>query len=228
MPAAVDAAEEGKKAVNSEIERYSRLSEFKKVTAPFGGVITARNCDVGNLITTAAIAAGRDLFRLADPSVLRVLVNVPQPVAPSMRVGLPADLLIPEFPGRVFPGRIVRTAQALDPQTRTLLTEVHVDNKAGQLMPGMYGEVRVVTARAVPPLLIPGDALVVRSDGPYVAVVGAGNIVHFRKLTVGRDLGTQIEVTGGLNGDERLVTSLSDDIREGVEVTVNEEKKSRQ
>ena len=218
--AAVEAAEEGKKAVNSDIERTARLSEFKKVVAPFSGVITARNCEVGNLINAAAVAAGRELYRVADPSTMRVLVNVPQPVAPAMRTGLGVDLLIPEYPGRSFPGRLVRTADSLDPQTRTLLIEVHVNNKAGELKPGMYGEVRVATRRESPPLLIPGDTAVGRSDGTYVAVVRADDTVHYQRLVVGRDLGGQIEVTGGLDGTERLVVNPSDQVQEGVKVVV--------
>lgn len=222
--AAVESAEEGKKAVNSEIERFRALSVFKKIVAPFDGVITARTCEVGNLITTASLASGREMFRLADPNDLRFVVNVPQPSAPSVRVGTSANLSLPESPGKVWPGKVVRTAQALDPVGRTLMTEIKLDNRQGGLMPGLFGEVKMRVDRPVPPVMIPGDTPVVRSDGTYVAIVTPENTIHFQKLVVGRDLGSMMEIYGGLSGGERLVVNPSDEVREGVHVRTSEEK----
>ena len=222
--AAVESAEEGKKAVNSDIERFRTLAQFKKIVAPFDGVITARTCEVGNLINAAAIASGREMFRLADPNDLRFVVNAPQPSAPSVRVGVEANLTVPEYPGKIWPGRVVRTAQALDPVSRTLMTEIKLDNRQGGLMPGMYGEVKMKVLRPVAPVMIPGDTPVVRADGTYVAVVKDDSTIHFQKLVVGRDLGSMMEVVGGLQGGERLVVNPSDEVRQGVHVKASEEK----
>lgn len=220
----VEAAEEGKRAVNSDIERNLRLTAFKRITAPFDGVITARNCEVGNLITASAVAAGRDLFRLADSRFLEFIINVPQNDAPAMKIGVQASLVLPEYPNRKWIGHIDHTAQALDPASRTMLTRVRIDNQDGKLMPGMFGELHIQANRTLAPVLIPGDTPVVRSQGTFVAVVGDDNVVHFRLLTTGRDLGSQIEVLGGLEGGERLVVNPSDEIQEGAKVTPVEEK----
>lgn len=220
----VKAAEEGKRSVNSDVERLVFTTRFQKVVAPFDGIITARNCEVGNLITAAAVASGRELFRLADPRELRVMINVPQPNAPTLRTGQAAELSIAEFPGRKFAGSIVRTANALDPASRTLLTEVKVDNRAGVLLPGMFGDVKLKVGRSAAPFLIPGDTPVVRADGTFVAVVQPGGRVHFQKLTIGRDLGNEIEVIDGLTGDELIVVNPGDDVREGAIVQTRTEK----
>ena len=220
----VEAAEEGKRAVNSEIERFLRLTAFKRVLAPFDGVITVRNCEVGNLITAAAVANGRDLFRLADAREMEFNVAVPQNDAAAMRPGTVAALRMPEYPGRVWTGRILNIARALEPASRTMLTQIRIANSDGLLMPGMTGEVRIQSVRTSVPVLIPGDTPVVRSDGMYVATLDAGNLIRFKKLTVGRDLGGQIEILSGLEGGERLVVNPSDEIQEGAKVTPAEEK----
>ncbi len=220
----VEAAEEGKRAVNSEIERFLRLTAFKRVVAPFDGVITARNCEVGNLITAAALAAGRDLFRLADAREMIFNVSVPQNDSAAMRQGTQAFLTLPEFPGKTWPGRILFTARALDQGSRTMLTQVHIQNHDGLLLPGMFGEVHMQATRTSIPVLIPGDTPVVRSEGTFVATLDKSNVVRFKKLIVGRDLGGQIEILGGLEGGERLVVNPSDEIQEGVKVTPSAEK----
>lgn len=220
----VEAAEEGKKAVNSDIERLTSSTTFQKVTAPFDGIITSRTCEVGNLIN-ATSANGRELFRIADPKELRALVNVPQPNSPSVTAGMRAEITVPEYPGRIFAGRVTRTALALDASSRTMLTQVGVESPAGVLMPGMFVDVKLVLQRTDSPLTIPGDTAVLRPDGTYAAAaVDASGTVHFRKLIVGRDLGSQVEILSGLTGDERLVVNPTDDIKEGVHVRVADEK----
>jgi membrane fusion protein, multidrug efflux system len=215
----VESAEEGKKAVNSDIERLIYQTQFKKVVAPFNGVITVRNCAVGNLVSGSASAnTGPGLYRMADPRVLRVFISVPQTNAPSVQPGMAADLEVTEFPGRVFHGSVARTANSLDPATRTLRTEVRVENKDGTILPGMYGNVHLKVPNPVTTWIVPGDTTVARADGVYVAVVEPNRHVRFQKLTVSRDMGRDLEVTQGLRGDERLVVNPSDEIRDGMEV----------
>jgi len=137
---------------------------------------------------------------------------------------MPAELTVAEFPGRKFMGNVARTANALDVGSRTLLTEVHVDNRGAVLLPGMFGDVKLSVGRASAPMLIPGDTPVVRAEGTLVAVVEDGGRVHFKKLTIGRDLGSEVEVLGGLNGDEWIVVNPSDEVREGTLVQMRTEK----
>ena len=223
--AAVESAEEGKKAVNSDIERLIYQSRFKKVVAPFSGVITVRNCAVGNLVSGSASAnTGAGLYRIADPRVLRVYIAVPQTKAPSIQPGMAADLELAEFPGRMFHGTVARTANSLDPASRTLRTEVRLDNKDGTILPGMYGNVHLKVPNTVTTWVVPGDTALARPDGVYVAVVEPNRRIRLQKLTVSRDTGRDLEVIHGLRGDERLVVNPSDDIREGVEVRLAEGK----
>lgn len=215
----VKAAEEGKRSVNSDIERLLRASEFKRVNAPFDGVITSRSGEVGNLINAAAIASGRELFRLSNSQTLKALIHVPQTNAPSIRIGMPATITVAEFAGRKFTARVTRTASAIETSTRTLPVEVQLDNTSGALLPGMFAQVSLAVARTGPALTIRGDTAVVRADGTYVAVAESDGRVRFQKLTIGRDLGSHIEVIEGLRGDERLIVNPNDDIRDGVKVT---------
>ena len=217
--AAVESAEEGKKAVNSDIERLISQTQFKKVVAPFTGVITVRNCGVGNLVSgTAAANTGPGLYRIADPRVLRVFIAVPQMSAPSVQVGMAADLQLTEFPGRVFHGAVARTANSIDPAARTLRTEVRIENKDGTILPGMYGNVHLKVPNPNTAWIVPGDTTLARPDGTYVAVVDPNMRIRLQKLTVSRDTGRELEVIQGLRGDERLVVNPSDEIREGIEV----------
>jgi membrane fusion protein (multidrug efflux system) len=216
----INAATENIHAAEADLQRLMQLQSFEKVTAPFAGIITARNCAVGNLITPAALSTGRDLFRLADISRLRVFVSVPEVFVPAIKVGQTAELTLQEYPGRKFTGSIFRTANSLDTGTRTLLTEVQVVNPDGALMPGMFAQVTMANSRQNPPLMVPGDTLLTRSDGQHVAVVGQGNTVHLKKVQVGRDNGSEVEILSGLNGDERLVVNPTDEIRESAKVEI--------
>lgn len=211
------AARESIRAQIAEVGRLEELGSFKKVTAPWGGIITQRNCAVGNLITPQAIASGRDLFRLSDISRLRVFVNVPQANIPDIKVGQKAIVRVPEI-NRTFTGAVSRTSNALENQTRTLLTEVAVINQNNALLPGMYVQVALETHNKQASLLVPGDTLMTRSEGSFVAVVDKGNKVSFRKIQIGRDFGAEIEALSGVNEGDLLVVNPSDDVKSGITV----------
>jgi RND family efflux transporter MFP subunit len=192
----------------------NELLGYQMVKAPFAGVITLRNVDTGALVNEGNTL----LFRIAQTDRLRTYLNVPQMDAESVRVGQKATLAIADLNGRTFSGRVARTANALDPATRTLLVEVQIDNAAGGLMPGMYTQVELAVPRKNPPLLIPADTLVVRSDGPQVAVVGADGVVHYSRVVLGRDLGQQLEALSGVEEGDRLAVNPGDVVREGAKV----------
>jgi RND family efflux transporter MFP subunit len=211
---AVSAARSNVAAAQANLSRLTELQRYKSVVAPFAGVITLRNVDVGALVTEASTL----LFRIAQTDRLRTYVYVPQSDAGSVRVGQAARLIVPDLSGRQFSGTVTRTANALDPTTRTLLTEVQVPNSSGTLLPGMYTQVDLTAPRADPPLLIPGDTLVVRAAATQVAVVGADRVVHFRRLQLGRDYGDKIEVLSGLEAGQQVVVNPGDTVQEGAKV----------
>jgi len=211
---AVAAARDSVSGAQANVGRLSDLQGYKSVRAPFAGVITLRNVDVGALITESNTL----LFRIAQTNVLRTYVNVPQADADAVRVGQTARITFPDVPGRQFTGTVTRTANALDPATRTLLTEVQVANGTGSLLPGMYAQVDLTTPRRDPPLVIPGDTLVVRPDGPQVATITAGHVIHFQRIELGRDYGDRIEVNSGLQAGQQIVVNPGDTVREGVKV----------
>lgn len=211
---AVAAARNNVAAAEANVARLTGLQGYKQVRAPFAGVVTLRNVDVGALIT----AGNTMLFRIAQKNVLRTYVNVPQANSVSVRAGQTAQLTIPDLPGRRFTGTVTRNASALDPSTRTLLTEVQVPNTDGMLLPGMYAIVDLTASRKDPPLLIPGDTLVVRSNGPQVAIVEGDHKVHFQPIQLGRDYGDRLEVLSGLEEGAEIVVNPSDFIREGAKV----------
>jgi RND family efflux transporter MFP subunit len=211
---AVNMATSNIAAAEANLSRLTELQGYLKVRAPFAGVITLRNVDTGALVTEGNTL----MFRIAQTDRMRTYVNVPQADATSVRVGQIAQLKIPDLPQKTFNGTVTRTANSLDPATRTLLTEVQVANDGGQLLPGMYSEVSFTTPRQEPPLIIRADALVTRSDGSYVAVVGDDNVVHFQTVAVGRDYGDQLEILGGLRKGQKVVISPGDVVREDAKV----------
>jgi len=213
---AVAASRSNASAAEANLSRLNQLKDYLTVRAPFAGVITVRNVDVGVLVNEGNTL----LYRIAQTEQLRTYLNVPQSDAGSVRAGQQATIEIPDLPGRKFAGIVSRTANALDPSSRTLLVEVQVPNPSGILMPGMYAQVHLVVPRTNPPLVIPGDTLVVRSDGPQVAVIGPGDRVHFTRIQLGRDFGDRLEVLAGLQEGQRLVVNPSDAIREGVQVKI--------
>ena len=220
----VGAARSNAQAAEANLARLKQLKSYQAVRAPFAGVVTVRNVDTGVLVNEGNTL----LFRIAQVDRLRVYVNVPQADAGSIQQGVPASLKFPDRPGRTFPGTVTRAANALDPATRTLLTEVQVANSDGTLMPGMYAEVSFAVKRKTSATIIPGDTLVVRSDGPQVATVDDQGTVHFTRIQLGRDFGSELEVLQGLEEGQLLVVNPSDEVREGAKVKpVISEQKAR-
>jgi RND family efflux transporter MFP subunit len=201
-------------AAEANLARLNQIKTYQTVRAPFDGVITLRNVDTGALVNEGSTL----LFRVAQTATLRTYINLPQADAESVKVGQHAIVSIAEIPGRKFNGTVSRTSNSLDPATRTLLTEVQVQNADGSLMPGMFAQVDLTVPRKYPPLLIPGDTLVVRSDGPQVALVLPDGTVRFTRITLGRDYGDRIEVLSGLVEGQLLAVNPSDEVREGVKV----------
>jgi membrane fusion protein, multidrug efflux system len=213
-------------AAQANLERLEQLEGFKKITAPFAGTITARNIDVGSLVSLGSGTSGTLLFNLAQTDPLRIFVYVPQVNVPSIRTGITAQLLVPEYPTRNFEGHVVRTAGALDPASRTLLTEVEVPNHDSALFPGMYAQVKFTLQEANAPIIIPESAFIFRPEGTQVAIVDEHNRIHWQTIRIGRDFGTQTEVLSGLEPNTRVVTNPTDDLREGLEVIVKTENDS--
>lgn len=211
---AVSAGRANLAATQANVARLEQLLDYQTVRAPFAGVITVRNVDAGALVNEGSTM----LFRIAQTDRLRTYVNVPQASAAQVRPGQRADLAIADRPGRTFTGVVKRSSGALDPATRTLLVEIDVPNPGGALLPGMYAQVDLSLPRLEPPLVIPGDTLLVRPDGPQVAVVSADGTVHFRRIGLGRDFGDRVEVLSGIAEGDRLVVNPNDVVREGTHV----------
>ena len=211
---AVIAAKSSISAAEANLGRLTEMQGYLKVRAPFDGVITLRNVDTGALVNEGSTL----LFRIAQNGKVRTYVNVPQADATTIRVGQSAQVKIPDLPQKAFPGTVTRTANALDPATRTLLAEIQVPNAQGLLLPGMYAEVNFTTPRQEPPLLLRADALVVRGDGNHVALVNDDGTVHFQTVQVGRDYGDELEILGGLEKGQKVVVSPGDSVREGAKV----------
>ncbi|HKB82765.1 MAG TPA: efflux RND transporter periplasmic adaptor subunit [Burkholderiales bacterium] len=213
-------------AMEANVQRLQETKQFQRVVAPFAGTITARNVDVGWLINAGANDPSRWMYKLAKIGTLRLYINVPQNAMRLIQTGAPVDVMLQEFPGKPFPGKIVRTAGALDAQSKTLLTEVQVANDKGDLLAGMYASVRFKVNQPTPTIILPSNTLIMRADGPQVAAVD-NDVIHIRKVTLGRDFGQQVEIIAGLNEKEQIVTNPPDFLREGVAVkaTAPEQKK---
>jgi multidrug efflux system membrane fusion protein len=207
-------------AADANVRRLEQLEGFKDVYAPFSGVLTRRNVDPGALINAGAGAAGRELFDLARVDPLRVYTSVPQAYAPYIKVGAKTAVTLQEFPGQKFGGMVVRTAEAIDPATRTLLTEVDVPNKDGHLLPGSFGEVHFAVGSGVNKVTIPVNAMLFRAEGPRVAVVDTGGKVQLRPINIGRDYGTTLEVLGGVSPTDQVVINPADSLEDGQHVNV--------
>jgi len=200
-------------AAQANLARLQDVQGYRIVKAPFDGVITVRNVDIGALVSTGSTL----LYRIAQTGTLRTYVNVPQVNASAIHAGQAAQLTLSNFPGRRFAGTVARTANALDPTSRTMLVEVAVPNADGALFPGMYAEVDLSTARANPPLLVPAQALLVRSDGAQVAVVQPDGIVHLQKVAIGRDYGDRVEIVQGI-AEGATILMVPGDTAEGAKI----------
>ena len=207
-------------ADKAAVEQFAALVSFEKIYAPFDGVITARNTDIGDLINSGSSGGVKtDLFHIAQPGKLRVYVNVPEEYSRGINVGMAADLSLAEFPGRKFQGKLVRTADAINIATRTLLIEIDVDNPTGTLLTGSYAEVHLQVPTLASTYLIPVNTLLFRSEGLHVGVVKDGKVV-LTAVTPGHDFGDQIEVVSGLKSDDQVIVNPPDSIVSGQEVQI--------
>jgi RND family efflux transporter MFP subunit len=210
-------------AARFNVSRLAQLQSYEKVTAPFDGIVTARNIDVGALIDAgSAGGAQKELFHLAQADRLRVYANVPQAYAQQIRPQASAYLTLNETQGKHYPGVIARTAGAVDPQQRTMLVEVDVDNRGGELLPGAYAQVHFALGGDATPLTLPGNAFLFRPDGVKVATVDANDRVKLVKVALGTDFGTRVAVSAGLTGHERVIVNPQDSIVDGTPVRIVE------
>jgi RND family efflux transporter MFP subunit len=214
--AAVRVAQANVRAQEALLRVLNQQRSYRRVVAPFDGVITARNIDVGSLVQADA-ASGTFLFTIMQSDVIRTQVYVPQDHALDLTPGVDAVVRVPELPGRTFPGKVTRIADALEPGTRTLLTEIDIPNPDGALKPGTYCTVELHVPQDKPSLLVPAEAIIFNRDGLQVAVVEGGS-AHIRKVSVARDLGTQVEVRDGIKEGDVVVLYPQVDLVEGSKV----------
>lgn len=207
----------------ANVRRLQQLESFKHIYAPFSGTITKRNTDIGALINAGNSGMNQELFVIALISPIRIYVDVPEIYAPSVRAGLNATIELPSFPGQPFSGKVVRTADSIDPATRTLRTEIDVPNRDGKLFPGSYAQVHFSVNVTTVRMSLPVNALLFRAEGPRAAVVGGDGKVHLKPVTIGRDYGTDVEILGGLNPSESIILNPSDSLEEGQTVRVTKE-----
>src|ERR1700722_19157849 len=219
---AVGAYEAGKATVESQAANMKHLEQlvaFEKVFAPFDGLITARNTDVGQLVNAGNGGVAQELFRISSTDKLRIFVSVPQAYSQAAVPGVGADLTLVEAPGKHYLGKVARNTGMIDPTTRTLLTEVDIDNASGQLMPGAYAEVHLKLPAATAALVVPVTSLIFRADGLQVAVVrdGRAEMVH---VTQGRDFGTEVEISSGLTSQDSIIINTPDSLASGAPVRI--------
>ncbi len=206
----------------ANVRRLEELESFKHIYAPFSGVITRRNVDTGTLINAGNGGTSQQLFALSQTDPIRVYINVPESATPAIHPGLVANLELTQFPGRKFQGKVVRTAEAIDPVSRTLLTEVDVPNKSGELLPGGYAQVHLDVKIVGDRLQVPVNALLFRSEGLRAVVVDSNHQIHLRPLTIGRDYGITLEVLQGLSASDWIVLNPADSLDDGQKVNVKE------
>jgi RND family efflux transporter MFP subunit len=211
---ALSGQQHGVDAAEANLARVQQMKDYRMVVAPFDGVITLRNVDSGALVSNGSTL----LFRIAQIGTLRIYLNVPQMHAGAVHRGDAASVTVSNLPGSKFSGAVARTADSLDPGSRTLLVEVHVPNPNRLLLPGMYAQVDLSSSRASPPLMIPSSALIVSSEGTQVALVKPDHRLHLQRIVAGRDYGDRIEVATGLQDGDTIVASPSDVLHEGAEV----------
>jgi RND family efflux transporter MFP subunit len=220
---AVGAYQADKATVDSQtanVKYLQQLVAFQKVTAPFDGLITARNTDVGQLVNSGNGGTAQELFRISSTSQLRIYINVPQMYGDAAVPGVNTDLTLPETPSRHYTGKIARNTGAIDPTTRTLLTEVDIDNSSGQLKPGSYAEVHLKLPAATATFVVPVTALIFRAAGLQVAVVRDGDKADLVHVTEGRDFGTEVEITSGITANDSVIINTPDSLTSGATVRV--------
>jgi RND family efflux transporter MFP subunit len=205
------------KAAQANVDRLVAEEGFKRLIAPFDGIVTARETDIGALINVGA-AGGAELFVVSDTAKLRVFVNVPQNDVPSVPPGTQATLTVPEHPGKTYSGTVEASAQAVNPSTGTTLMQIIVDNSAGEMMPGDYAGIRLQIAATAHVLSVPSSALIFDAKGLSIATVDSGNRVLLKPVSIERDLGTVIELASGLSPDDRVIENPPDGIGNGAQV----------
>jgi RND family efflux transporter MFP subunit len=201
------------------VSRLEKLQSFKRIYAPFDGIVTVRNVDVGALIDAGG-GQGKEMFHIAAADRLRVYVQIPQVYSRDLQPGAGVELTLAEFPGRRFTANLERTSQAIDQRTRSMMAEVSVDNRSGELLPGAYAQVHLKLQRAAPALVVPVNTLLFRPEGTQLAVVGADQRVALKTVALGRDFGTDIEVVSGLDPADQVILNPSDALTAGVQVRV--------
>ena len=207
-------------AAKANLEQLQKIQGFQQIVAPFAGKIAARNIDIGTLVTAGTGNSGTPLFSIVQSDVLRVYVFAPQENAPSIHEGIEAKIILQEYPGQEFDGKVTRIAGALDPQSRTMQVEVQVPNGDEKLYAGMYGQVKFLLTDENAPIVVPANAFVFRKEGAQVATIENADRIHWQKIRVGRDFGDRIEVLDGLKENTKVVMNPTDDLREGIQVAV--------
>ena len=210
------------------VKRLEDTKAFQNIYAPFDGVITARDTDIGQLIDSGSSTTQKELFHIAAIKTLRVFINVPQQYSIAAKPGLTADLTLGEYPGRRFQGMLVRTSNSIDLTSRTLLVEVDVNNSSGELRPGAYTEVHLKLPRDVPTMILPVSALIFRAQGLQVATVDSNNKTKLASISLGRDFGSEVEVLSGLNADDTVIVNPQDSVIDGEQVNPQFPKNSQQ
>jgi RND family efflux transporter MFP subunit len=222
-----DQNEKAYEAAKANLEQLQKIQGFQQILAPFAGKIAARNIDIGTLVTAGTGNSGTPLFSIVQSDVLRVYVFAPQENAPSIHEGLAAKIILQEYPGQEFDGKITRTAGALDPQSRTMQVEVQVPNRNGKLYAGMYGQVKFLLTDGNAPIVVPANAFLFRKEGPQVATIENEDRIHWQNIHVGRDFGDRIEALDGLKENTKVVMNPTDDLREGIQVEVKSTEESK-
>ena len=207
-------------ADQANVARLQTLQDFKHIEAPYDGIVTQRNLNIGALVDSGA--SGSNLFVIADTSKLRVYVDVPETYAASIRIGMPAEVSLNTYGAKPFAGTVARTADALDPNTRTLRTEIDVANDDQQLVPGVYANVKLQASTATRNYVVPANVLLFRAEGLQLALIDAQQRVHLQHVTIGRDFGSTVEIIEGLADGDRVVLSPPDSLYEGQQVKVSE------
>jgi RND family efflux transporter MFP subunit len=220
----------GVKSAQANLDRLREMQSFEKVYAPFNGVVTAREVDTGQLINSGSgSSAGTELFHMQALQTLRVYTSVPQLFSQSMKVGMKVPLTLPEYPGKTFQGTLVRTSDAIDPVSRTLLVEIDVDNRSGQLMPGSLAQVHFKTPSASSTCILPTSALIFRREGMEVAVLvqgSDGTVAHLVPVTIGEDDGATVQIISGLNPNDKVIQDPPDSLIDGEKVTLESSQSS--
>jgi RND family efflux transporter MFP subunit len=218
------------KSAQANLQRLVELQSFEKVYAPFDGVVTAREVDTGQLINSGSgQGGGTELFHMQALQTLRIYTNIPQLFSQTMKRGMKVDLTFPEYPGKTFQGTLVRTADAIDPVSRTLLVEMDVDNRSGQLMPGSLAQVHFKTESATQTYIVPASALIFRRQGMQVATVTQGSdgaVAHLIPVVIGEDDGATVQIVSGLNASDRVIQDPPDSLIDGEKVTVESSESS--